>query len=584
NQLAHHLSKLAVKPETLVGICMERSLEMLIGVLGILKAGGAYVPLDPAYPQERLAYMLADSQLSVLLTTKELSKQLPEHQAVAVELDTDWEFIFQESVENLVTENKAENLAYVIYTSGSTGKPKGVLVAHRGLCNLAKAQIRRFDVQPGSRVLQFASLSFDASIWEIVMALGSGATLCLGKSTALLPGQALMKFLRDQEISHVTLPPTALAVLPTEEELPALCTIIVAGETCTTELIAKWSKDRRFFNAYGPTESTVCATVYECTDTGQKAPIGRPIANTQIYLLDAEGLPVPIGVPGELHIGGDSLARGYLNRPELTAEKFIDNPFSCENDPRSRLYKTGDLCCYLPDGNVQFLGRIDHQVKVRGFRIELEEIESTLLQHPVINEALVIAREDSPGDQRIVAYLTFDPAQTVTINQLQTFLKGKLPHYMMPSAFVMLDSIPLTPNGKVDRGALPQPESRPKLEEAYVMPQTEVEKILATVWQEMLQVEKVGINDNFFSMGGHSLLLIKIQAKLSEIFEKELSIIEFFKYPTIKELAQYIADKSDLQRAESSSSKLIYDRASRQKEAIRRRQRLLKKQVRKVNG
>ncbi|MBE7384657.1 MAG: amino acid adenylation domain-containing protein [Leptolyngbya sp. SIO1E4] len=580
NQLAHYLSKLAVKPETLVGICMERSLEVMIVVLGILKAGGAYVPLDPAYPQERLAFMLTDSQISVLLTTKQLSKHLPKHQAYVVELDTNWEFIFQGSEENFVAESKSESLAYVIYTSGSTGKPKGVLVAHQGLCNLAKEQIQLFNVQPGSRILQFASLSFDASIWEVVMALGSGATLCLGTSTSLLPGQALMELLRDQEITHVTLPPTALAVLPTKE-LPALCTIIVAGEVCSTELIAEWSKNRRFFNAYGPTESTVCATVYECIDASQKPLIGRPIANTQIYILDCEGLPTPIGVPGELHIGGKGLARGYLNRPELTAQKFVANPFS--NEPGNCLYKTGDLCCYLPDGNVKFLGRIDHQVKVRGFRIELEEIEAALLQYPEINEALVIVREDHPDDKRIVAYLVCNQEQIPTVNQLQNFLKKKLPNYMIPSAFVVLDTIPLTPNGKVDRGILPPPESRPQLEEAYVMPQTEVEKFIATVWKEMLQIEKVGINDNFFSIGGNSLLLIKIQAKLNEVFRKELLIIEFFKYPTIKELAQYITNKSDFEKTESASSELIYDRAYRQKEAIKRHKQLVRRQMRKVN-
>ncbi|MBE7384654.1 MAG: amino acid adenylation domain-containing protein [Leptolyngbya sp. SIO1E4] len=613
NQLAHYLRQRNVQPETLVGICLERAIAMMIAVLGVLKAGGAYVPLDPAYPPERLAYMLADSQMSVLLTSKKLGQQLPNHQANRVELDSDWELILSQSKENLAVECKPENLAYVIYTSGSTGKPKGVLVAHRGLCNLAKEQIRRFHVQPGSRVLQFASLSFDASIWEIVMALGSGATLCLGTSASFLPGQALMKLLRDQAITHVTLPPTALAVLPAEE-LPALRTIIVAGEACAPELIAAWSQHRRFFNAYGPTEATVCATVYECTDASQKPPIGRPIANTQIYLLDAAGQLVPIGVPGELHIGSVGLARGYLNRPDLTAERFVPNPFvevgirksevgirSSEvgkqeiedrsqeigadetkneeyrampfpqgrtkneerrikkqhprtknkqlitNNEQAILYKTGDLCCYLPNGDIKFLGRIDHQVKIRGFRIELEEIEAALLQHPAIHEVIVFVREDHPGDQRIVAYLVFNQEQVPTINQLQGFVREKLPNYMVPSAFVVLDAIPLTPNGKVDRGALPAPESRPQLAETYVLPQTETERIIAAVWQEILQLEKVGINDNFFNVGGHSLLLVKIQARLNDIFEQELSIVEFFKYPTVRSLAKHLSQQQNEQ-------------------------------------
>jgi len=581
NQLAYYLKKLGVQPEILVGICVERSLEMLVGLLGILKTGGAYVPLDPTYPQERLAYMLSDSQVSVLLTTENLSKKLPEHQAHVVELDTNWGLILQESWRNSLTQVTSENLAYVIYTSGSTGKPKGVLVTHKGLCNLAKEQIRLFNVQPGSRVLQFASLSFDASIWEIVMALCSGATLCLGKSASLLPGRDLMQLLRDQRITHVTVPPTALTVLPSEE-LPALHTIIVAGEAFSTELVAQWSQNRRFFNAYGPTESTVCATVYECRDINQKAPIGRPIANTQIYILDSEGQPVPIGVPGELHIGGVGLARGYLNRPELTAQKFISNPFN--NKLGNRLYKTGDLCCYLPNGNIKFLGRMDHQVKIRGFRIELGEIEAALLQHPATSKVVVLVREDHPEDKRIVAYLVFNQEQVPAINQLQNFLKEKLANYMMPSAFVVLEALPLTANGKVDRHALPVPEGRPDLEEAYVMPKTEAERIIATVWQEILQIEKVGINDNFFSIGGHSLLIVKIQAKLNEILGKEISIIELFKYPTIKELAQYLIHKTDVDKTEVSYVGRIHKRASRQKEAIKKQKQLLRQKGRKANG
>ena len=597
NQLAHYLRNLGVKPETVVGICVERSLEMVVALLGILKAGGAYVPLDPAYPQERLAYMLSDSQVSVLLTTEELGKKLPEHQAYVLELDTDWGTIIQESQKNPVTEVKPENLAYVIYTSGSTGKPKGVLVTHKGLCNLAEDQIRLFDVQVGSRVLQFASFSFDASIWEIVMALASGATLCLGTSASLLPGEALIQLLRDQGITHLTLPPTALAVL-SPEELPALHTIIIAGEACSPELVAKWSQNRRFFNAYGPTESTVCATVYECKDAGQKTPIGRPIANTQIYILDSKEQLVPIGVPGELHIGGVGLARGYLNRPELTAQKFISNPFDKSKqtaptasktdrtygEQKSKLYKTGDLARYLPDGNIEFLGRVDNQVKIRGFRIELGEIEAALLQHYATSEVVVLVREDHPGDKRIVAYLVFNQEKVPTINQLQNFLKEKLANYMMPSAFVVLKALPLSPNGKVDRSALPVPEGRPQLEEVYVMPQTEAERIIATVWQEMLQLEKVGINDNFFHLGGHSLLLVKIQAKLNEIFGKDLSIVELFKYPTIKELAQYLTHKIDIEKTEESSSQRIRDRASRQKKAIKKQKQLLREQGRKANG
>ena len=402
NQLAHHLQKLGVKPEVLVGICVERSVEMVVGLLGILKAGGAYVPLDPAYPQERLAFMLSDSQVSVLLTAQKLVTRLTEHKADLVCLDADWGTISQESEENLVSGVTPENLAYVIYTSGSTGKPKGVLVAHQGLCNLAVTQIQLFDVEPESHVLQFASLSFDASIAEIVIALCSGARLCLGTPNSLLPGATLIKLLHEQAITHVTLPPSALAVLPTEK-LPALRTIIVAGEACSPNLVAQWSNDRRFFNAYGPTEATVCATAAECTNDNRKPPIGRPIANTQVYILDRHLQPVPIGVPGELHIGGVGLARGYLNRPELTEEKFISNPFS--DEPEARLYKTGDLARYLSDGNIEFLGRVDHQVKIRGYRIEPGEIEAIVAQNHDVREVAVIDREDNPGQKRLVAYI-----------------------------------------------------------------------------------------------------------------------------------------------------------------------------------
>jgi amino acid adenylation domain-containing protein len=410
NQLSHYLQTVGVEPDVLVGICVERSLEMLVGLLGILKAGGAYVPLDPAYPEERLAYMLSDAQVSMLLTQEKLVTQLPNHQAQVVCLDRDWKTISQECDENPLSGSKPDHLAYVIYTSGSTGKPKGVLLAHRGLCNLASAQMKLFDVQPFSRILQFASLSFDASVSEIFMALCAGATLCLGTLDSLLPGSNLMTLLHNQSITHLTLPPSVLAVL-TPEELPAFRTLIVAGEACSPDLATKWSKGRRFFNAYGPTESTVCATVAKYTDGISKLSIGRPIANTQIYILNSHLQPVSIGISGELYISGVGLARGYLNRPDLTKEKFIPNPFS--DEPDARLYKTGDLARYLRDGNIEFLGRIDQQVKIRGFRIELGEIESVLSEHPAVQNAAVIVREEKPGDKSLVAYVVQKPQSEV---------------------------------------------------------------------------------------------------------------------------------------------------------------------------
>ncbi len=402
NQLAHYLQGLGVGPEVLVGICVEPSFDTVVGILSVLKSGGAYVPLDPAYPQERLAFMLEDSSVPVLLTQKKLVENLPPHSARIICLDSQWQEIGFHSKENPSRTVTPDNLAYVIYTSGSTGKPKGVLLAHSGLCNLARAQSKLFNVGSNSRILQFASFSFDASVSEVVMALISGATLVLAKRDSLMPGPALTGLLREEAITTITLPPSVLAVLP-PEEFPALQTIIVAGEACLPDLVGRWASGRQFFNAYGPTEATVCATVGLCSDGSRKPLIGRPIANTQIYILDPHNQPVPIGVPGELHIAGVGLARGYLNRPELTDEKFIPNPFS--NEPGSRLYKTGDLARYLPDGNIDFLGRIDNQVKIRGFRIELGEIEAVLAEHPNVREVAVIDREDTPGNKRLVAYM-----------------------------------------------------------------------------------------------------------------------------------------------------------------------------------
>ncbi|MBC1213138.1 non-ribosomal peptide synthase [Trichormus variabilis ARAD] len=534
NQLAHQLQTLGVKPDVLVGICVERSLEMIVGLLGILKAGGGYVPLDPNYPSDRLAFMLNDAQLPVLLTQQQLVEKLPEHQAIAICLDADWNEIAKNNSFNPTSTVTTANLAYVIYTSGSTGKPKGVMVEHTGLCNLAKAQIQTFDVQTSSRILQFASFSFDASIFEVVMALGTGARLYLGTKESLLPGSSLIQLLQKYGITHITLPPSALAVLPADE-LPALQTIIVAGEACPPDLVERWSRGRRFFNAYGPTEATVWSTVAECSSNStNKPPIGRPITNTQIYLLDQDLQPVPVGVPGELHIGGIGLARGYLNRPELTQQKFIPHPFS--NEPEARLYKTGDLARYLSDGNIEYLGRIDHQVKLRGFRIELGEIEALLSQHPGVIQNTLIIREDIPGSQRLVAYTVANPDQIPTISELRQFLKERLPEYMVPSAFVMLDTLPLTPNGKVDRRALPAPESRPELAVNFVAPRTPQEEKLAAIWADVLRLQQVGIHDNFFEIGGDSILSLQIIARANQA-GIQLNIKQLFQHQTIAELA-----------------------------------------------
>jgi amino acid adenylation domain-containing protein len=484
--------------------------------------------------------MLEDAQVRVLLTQARLVESLPKHQGRIVCLDTDWEIIERQSEENPGCSFTPENLAYVIYTSGSTGKPKGVLVPHSGVSNLATAQIRIFNVQPNSRVLQFASVSFDASISEVVMALLAGATLVMGTRESLLPGPTLIQLLRDFAIATVTLPPSVLAVLPANE-LPALRTIIVAGEACSRDLIAKWSSGRRFFNAYGPTESTVCATIAECTDSKEPPSIGRPIANTQVYILDAQKQLVPIGVPGELYIGGVGVTRGYLNRPELTADRFILNPFS--NDSGSRLYKTGDLVRYLPDGNIEYLGRIDHQVKIRGFRIELGEIEAVLRQHRAVQDAVVIGQEYDLNDKRLVAYVVPSQEQVLSTTELRQYLKQKLPDHMVPSAFVPLEALPLTPNDKVDRRALPMPDGTKSVEETFASPLTTFEEVLAGIWSEVLRLNSVGIHDNFFELGGHSLLAVRLLAQIEKTFGKNLPLATIFQSPTIQQLANILRQK-----------------------------------------
>ena len=540
NQLAHHMHTLGVKPEVLVGICVQRSLEMLIGLLGILKAGGAYVPLDPSYPQERLAFMLEDSQVAVLLTQQKLIAKLPAHQAQVICLDTEQSIFSKPNTSNLVSGVQPDNLAYVIYTSGSTGKPKGVLVEHQGLCNLAQAQIQRFNVQPDSRVLQFVSFSFDVATADVAMTLCAGATLCLAPNDSASHISSLIALLREQGITHVEFSSAILAALPFED-LPHLQALIVGGDTCFVDVVAQWSQGRRFFNAYGPTEATVCATVFEYTAGQTTLPIGRPLDNIQVYILDKHQNPVPLGVSGELYIGGIGLARGYLNRPELTAEKFIPNPFiefgRDDNNPKSeRLYKTGDLARYLPDGNLEFLGRIDNQVKIRCFRIELGEIEAMLARHSAVQENVVIVHQESQ-DKRLVAYFVPKPEHVIEPTELRRFLTDRLPDYMIPKAFVPLEAMPLTPNGKVDRRALAQLSIKHSQlsEDTFVAPRTPEEELLAGIWADILGVERVGIHDNFFELGGDSILSIQVVAKANQA-GLQLSPGSTFQHQTIAEL------------------------------------------------
>jgi amino acid adenylation domain-containing protein len=546
NQLAHYLQSLGVKPEVLVGICLERSLEMVIGLLGILKAGGAYLPLDPAYPAARLAFMLEEAHVPVLLTQLSLTEGLPETTATVVCLDVEAEVLSQLSTENIASEVGPTNLAYVIYTSGSTGKPKGVAVPHRAVNRLV-FNTNYIKLISDDAVAQASNASFDAATFEIWGALLHGARLIGMTKDITLSPQEFVAHLREHEISVIFLTTALFNQLAREvpTAFKSVREVLFGGEAVEPRWVARVLKNeppQRLLHVYGPTENTTFSSWYLVKDVPEKAttiPIGRPISNTQLFILDKYLQLSPIGVPGELHIGGAGLARGYKGRPELTAEKFIKNPFS--DDPNSRLYKTGDLARYLSDGNIEYLGRIDNQVKIRGFRIELGEIEAVLAQHPALRENAVIVHEASKTDKRLVAYFVPHQGQFIENTTLRSFLTELLPDYMIPSVFVRLDAMPLTPNGKIDRRALPEPDgTRPQLEAAYVMPQTEAEQEIAQVWQKALQLEKVGIYDNFFEVGGHSLLMVQVQSSLQAIFGQPLSIVELFQYPTIHALAKHL--------------------------------------------
>ncbi|MEH1869859.1 MAG: amino acid adenylation domain-containing protein [Nostoc sp.] len=592
NQLAHYLQKLGVVPEVLVGICVERSPLMIIGLWGILKAGGAYLPLDPAYPSDRLAYMLNDSQAQVLLTQRQLVDSIPNTSVQVICLDTDWELIDTRSEKNPQTEVKTNNLAYVIYTSGSTGKPKGVMIEHRSLVNFIQSLKDEYGIRESDRVLQFVSISFDGAAEEIYPCLTCGATLVLRTAEML---SSVSTFLQKCWEWKLTVLPLVTAywnqltseLATTNQTLPTSVRLLcIGGETWLPEKLKLWQKcmDERsrlhnlkepplLMNGYGPTEATGLATIYNLSklvidDTRPQQLIGKVLGNVQIYILDRYLQPVPIGVAGELHIGGVGLARGYLNRPDLTAAKFITHPFNklerlsyevphLGETPRPdfALYKTGDLARYLPDGNIEFLGRIDNQVKVRGFRIELGEIETVLITHPQVSEAVVIDSDDIPGSKRLVAYVVTRSKPEIK-NQLRSFLKQKLPDYMVPSAFVVLDALPLTPNGKVDRRGLPKPDqTRPNVEANYVAPQSDAERSIAAVWQEVLHLESIGIYDNFFEIGGHSLLATQVISRLRKVFQMDLSLRTLFEAPTISSLAEYFEMIHEtLPRLEGSSN------------------------------
>lgn len=556
NQLAHYLRKLGIRPEVLAGIFIERSLEMVIGMLGVLKAGGAYIPIDPVYPQDRVAFLLQDAQIHVLLTQKRFRGSLPKNEANVVCLDSDWDDIAQESRENPFSGVKSENAAYVIYTSGSTGTPKGVIGLHRGAVNRFDWMWRTYPFERDEICCQKTSLSFVDSVWEIFGPLLRGVPTVIIPDVVLKDPQALVQNLAAHRVTRLVLVPSLLRSIlqnfpELQSHLPDLKIWITSGEALSIELAQQFLKSLPksiLINLYGSSEVSADSTFYDTSKEKLHSciPIGRPIDNTQVYLLDSNLNPVPIGVRGELHMGGDGLARGYLGRPELTKERFIENPFVKE--PGSRLYKTGDLARYLPGGNIEFLGRLDHQVKIRGFRVELGEIETVLEQHPVVRQTVVMAREDMPGDKRLVAYVVPNEKETISVSMLRDYLRKKLPEYMLPNAFLMLEKFPLTPNGKVDRRSLPSPTNlRPELESVYVAPGTEIEETVAAIWQEVLHLKKVGVNDNFFDLGGHSLVMAQVRSKLVQKLQRPLSMLELFIYPTINSLARYLSQEKNEQ-------------------------------------
>ncbi|PPD47115.1 MAG: non-ribosomal peptide synthetase [Methylobacter sp.] len=540
NQLAHQLIALGVKPDDRVGICVVRGVQMVVAVLAILKTGGAYVPLDPNYPSQRLAYLLEDSAPVALITQTDSQNRLPKLTLPVVLVDEDYSAFPTDNPSSKTLGLSSDNVAYVIYTSGSTGLPKGVMVTHKSLCNLIQAQPGLVSVNPDSRILQFASLSFDASVWELFTALCHGACLCLANPEALEPGGHLAKTLLEQRITHALLPPSVVALFPDPNAFSEL-TLIVGGEACPPDLARQWARHCRLVNAYGPTEATVFVTRYLCAaDHDGLVPIGKPIPNTHIYILDAFLQPVPIGVTGEIYIAGAGLAKGYLHRPELTAERFITNPFQAGDNEFDRLYKTGDLGRWLEDGNIAYQGRNDFQVKIRGFRIELGEIEAQLRQCEGVKEAVVIAREDHPGDKRLVAYLLAQRHASLQIADVRSQLANVLSEYMLPSAYVILNELPLTANGKLDRSALPAPDIAAQLQNQYLAPQTDIEWALAAIWSDLLQLTHIGRSDRFIELGGHSLLAIQVMTRLNTQFAINLPLKVLFEADTIEKLAERV--------------------------------------------
>ena len=564
NQLANYLQKQGVAPEQLVGISVERSLDMLVAMLGVLKAGGGYVPLDPNYPRDRVAFMIEDAKLALVITQKHLLNEIPVGDAQLLCIDSEWEKIAREVEVNPETSVNPGNVAFVIYTSGSTGNPKGVAIEHRSLVHFTRAANQVYEFTGDDRTLQFASLSFDMSAEEIYMSLTNGAALVLRTDEMISSPQDFMQFCAEKRVSILDLP-TAYwheltdALADNLAIAESIRLVIIGGEKASADRFAAWSKrvgDRiRLINTYGPTETTIACTMWDMNSPegsrGGAVPIGRPIANTPVYVLDKSRRPVPIGVAGELYVGGAGVTRGYLNRPELTAERFIRNPFS--DDPNQRLYKTGDVVSYRANGILDFLGRADNQVKIRGFRVELEEIEQALRSHESVNDCVVVLREDR--DKRLVAYVVPEAGAQPNASDLRNLLRAKLPSYMVPAVFEVIEALPLMPNGKINRAALPEPQSQPEADETFVAPSTPLEEMLASAWRQVLNLERIGVHDDFFDLGGHSLLAAKVVSLVRNDLDVQFTMVDVFQAPTIASLAELlyprVAEKESQKELES---------------------------------
>lgn len=541
NQMAHYLSKLGIGPETPVALCMERRLELMIGILAILKAGGAYVPLDPSLPRERLKWILKDIDPRVALTQTEVAKKLQTRGHVVCVDDPGMQQIFsREPQTNLGPRAEASNAVYIIYTSGSTGRPKAVVAAHNGLVNLAQFQQKAFGVTPLDRVLQFLAPSFDPAIGDWATTLLAGATLVLSPDPRRMLGSDLAELLETRRVSYAGLSPSILTSLP-DVQLRGLRVLLTGGAPCSAELMHQWSKRREMFNVYGPTETTICATLTRLSDVESSVSIGRPIGNVQVFVLNKDMNPAPVGMRGELYIGGVGVSRGYWKRPDLTADRFVPNKFS--HRAGERLYRTGDIVRWRTDRKLEFVGRADEQIKIREQRIELGEIEAVLRQRKEVRDALVIAREDQTSEKRLVAYIVPEKENSkgLLAGELRAALREELPAYMVPSHFVILNALPITASGKIDRRELPAPAEvnstpGPIVTDAL----TEVERKIANVWSEVLQVKKVGVHDNFFELGGDSFQSIRVQSELVQIFGRDIKVLELFRFPTVRSLAEYL--------------------------------------------